>query len=498
MDSSPHSNSAQLVDAGKKEFHDQNFKCAVDTLTKAIELDPSASEAFYFRALAKLNLSGVGYEQRQFGDFIDMRSSALDDLTECIRLNPAHTDAYILRSDLFIGTNYQFPKAIEDLQVVLRLVPNSLPALLKLAAIYQHPMAQDLAQALAFISRAASVDPSNESVINMRLRLNRSLGNTREAIEDLGVLIAKVPTEAKLFVDRSELREQLYDCQGAIADLNSACQISDEWKLVRSQFYILHRQFDLAEKDLFDEAKNGAPNFRHFPHMKLCTIYMGLGQLDKAMQQVNTLLELGPDTMLNSYYSIRAKIYLKLGDAAKALEDCNRVVAMIDEEGAKSSWGVDKSMKASALIKRGAIYSHCKDRTSAHNDFDEAYKLISSAQDYESFGKLGETLMSIGNYQGAVGMFSEIIKAVPNSDKAYFRRGTAHTNLGQNDKAIQDFSECIQLNPNHVEALNARAALYEMKGRNDLAAVDRNAVSDPNLQLHVLPDEFDEWKLFHG
>lgn len=505
MNLSAPSNSNELVEAGKRELYTQNPKSAVASLTKAIDLNPTLFEAFYFRALAKQILRQLAQQQGQFEEVLTLQANAFDDVSECIRLNPDYVDAYLLRSDLYIGFNYQFDNAKDDLRMALNLVPNSVTALLKLAQIFLHPFAQDSQEALRLVSRAISIDPSNDSAIRMRFQLHKNLGQRKEAVEDLGLLIAKDPTNATLYCDRAELREQLHECQGALADLDRACQISDEWKMYRGQFHMLHRQFDLAEKDLLQAIETMEPQFRHMPIMRLTAMYVGLRKFDKALKLVNALLELGPETMMSSYYSVRSHILLELGDDGNALADCNRVLTGVEEEARMGSWGSDnlennlsyKADKAKALIKRGAIYSRKQEKALANKDFDAAFKLISSPHDYESIGRLGETLMSIGNYQASAQMFSDIIKANPNSDKAFFHRGTAYMKTNMSDNAIQDFSECIRLNPQHADALNARAALYDLKGRKDLAAADRKIASDPDLQFHFLPEEFDEWKLFH-
>lgn len=500
-------NANELVDAGKQELDNQNPKCAVDSLTKAIELNPTLFEAFYLRALAKQILRQFAHEQRQFDDVLTLQSNAFDDVSECIRLNPNYAEAYLLRSDLYLGFNYQFDKAIDDLRMALDLVPNSVTALLKLAQIHSHPfVGQNFPEALRLVSRAVNIDPANDAAILMRFQLHKNLGQINGAIEDIGLLIAKDPANATLYYDRAELREVLQDCKGAFADLDSACQLSDEWRMFRGQTYMKHRRFDLAEKDLLYAVETAESTWRHFPLMILTAMYAGLQQFDKALDKINTLLELGPDTMINPYLSARSYVYLKLGDSDKALADCNRVLAGVEEEARRFTFGGDNNLddnityktdKARALIKRGAVYWHKQSRVLAQSDFEAAYKLLSPPKDYETLGRLAETLISTGDYQSAVQMFCEIIEANPNSDKALFQRGTAYAKVNMSDRAIQDLSECTRLNPRHFEALNALAELYELKGRRDLAATAQKAASDPGLQVHFLPDDFDEQRLFH-
>lgn len=496
-------NAKAILESGKLELSEQNFKCAVDSLTKAIELDGSLFEAFYYRALAKIHIYKLQQEQRQFDGLIELHKSAFDDVSESIRLNPTHLDAYLLRSDLFVGFNMQFDKAIEDLQSALKVAPDSVVALLKLAGIFCHPFSQRHSEALTLVHRAASIDPSNESAVRMKFQLHKGFGQTAEAIEDIGFLIAKEPGKASLYVDRAELHEKLHECDAALADLNSACQISDEWKLLRSEHHMLHRQFDLAEKDLLHRVGIGDSSWHHFPHMKLATLYVGCERYDKALEQLDTLLQLGPESMTTNYFLTRSFIHLRLGNTEQALRDCEEALSLIESEGKNNSWGgIENNLSyqkdmALALINRGAIW-YKQDRKLAKNDFDGAYRVMSSEKDKGVIGKLGETFLSTGDYQSAERMFSEIIIANPKCERAYWQRGKAYLKQNEMDKAVADFSKCIQLQPNHIHALIARAEVYELQRKDALAALDRKTASEASARTHSLPEEFSEWALFHG
>ncbi len=499
-------NGKELFESGMRDYGAQNFEAALESFTKAIEFDANLCEAFYYRALSKTHIYQLGRDQHQFGELIELLKSSLDDVSEAMRLNPAYVDAYLLRSDLFITFNMQFDNAADHLQTVLKMAPNSVPALMKLAGIFSHPFFKRHSEALSLVRRAAAVDPSNETVISMQYQLNRSLGHKKEALVDLAFLIAKNPDNATHYVDRAELLEQLQECETALDNWNHACQISDEWRLLRSEFHMLHQRYELAEKDLLHIAGSGDPHFQHFPHMKLTTLYVGLERFDKALEQVDTLLKLGPATMMTSYFLVRSFIHLRLGNSEMALQDGNQALSRIEEEEVQLSdmfGGIENNLtfqqnKARALINRGAVYWHKEDRKLAVHDFEGAYNVLSSPKVNGAIGKLGETFMSIEDYQSAERIFSEVIMANPESERAYFQRGKALMKLKMFDKAIADLSKCIQLQPNHADALNARAEVYELQHQDALAGADRRIAAEASAQNHSLPEKFNEWALFHG
>jgi len=94
-----------LREKGAKE--DENFK-AIDDYTRAIELDPKDTKAYYNRGLAYSNL-------RQY-------QKAIDDYTRTIELDPKLAIAYYNRGTVYDELR-QYQKAIDDYTRTIELDP---------------------------------------------------------------------------------------------------------------------------------------------------------------------------------------------------------------------------------------------------------------------------------------------------------------------------------------------------------------------------------------
>lgn len=77
-----------------------------------------------------------------------------------------------------------------------------------------------------------------------------------------------------------------------------------------------------------------------------------------------------------------------------------------------------------------------------------------------------------GNYQGAIHIFTEIIKIDPQEIEAYYNRGIAYEKLNENQKAIADFNAVTNLNPNYGEAYVSRSQIYLKLSQKEAAILD--------------------------
>lgn len=78
----------------------------------------------------------------------------------------------------------------------------------------------------------------------------------------------------------------------------------------------------------------------------------------------------------------------------------------------------------------------------------------------------------LGDYQGAIEDFTEVIRLYPNSAEAYYNRGIAYTKLGNYQAAIADYNQAISFNPNLAEVYVDRAKVYSHLGNSSEALKD--------------------------
>ena len=83
----------------------------------------------------------------------------------------------------------------------------------------------------------------------------------------------------------------------------------------------------------------------------------------------------------------------------------------------------------------------------------------------------GNVKYYIGDYEGAIEDYGEVIRLNPGCAEAYVNRGLAKANLRDYESAIGDYDKAIQLKPNFAEAYvnccNAKYRLGDSKGAAD-------------------------------
>lgn len=454
---------------------------------------PADPEVSFLLASAKHKLSTSAYDQRAYELFAELLSSALDDVAHAIKLAPNFADAYLLRSELYCAKNLHF-EAIDDLKEALQIAPGTTLVLLKLAQLYcQVGQLEDSERVLDL---ATEFPPSCAEIARMRLELNSRLGRSRECILDLDFLISNMAGPAELYFDRAKLHHEMNNCAAALADINSACALSDEWKVLRSEFHLLHYQFDLAEKDLLEVSEGDDSYCNLTAKSKLVGLYAGLGRFDKALELVNRMVEDAPPSFLTQCLVARTFICQQLGQTDRALKDCNHALGLIEESSGDRDASVSnirlRGDTASVLTRRGAVYAKMQSLEAAESDFRRAYELALSAHEYEALGKLGESVMESGLWHFALEIFSRIIDAIPESDKAYMGRARTFESIGKVDEAIRDYSACLSLNPARYSQVKRLSSI----DLSDVVPASSNLVVSSS---HLSPEQFeafDEARLF--
>ena len=84
----------------------------------------------------------------------------------------------------------------------------------------------------------------------------------------------------------------------------------------------------------------------------------------------------------------------------------------------------------------------------------------------------GLALMNAGNYDGAIGKFTDHLKSRPDDPYAYNDRGIAYRSKDDFKHAIADFSEALRLKPEWWFAYYNRGTCYHAEGKEDAAIAD--------------------------
>lgn len=98
------------VDLGRDYYAKGQFKDAIAEFNKAIKINPSDVDAYYYRGCT--HFAAENYKK------------ALSDFNKAVKIDPTYVNAYINRGYYYHLKN-QYPKAIADFKKALELNPNS-------------------------------------------------------------------------------------------------------------------------------------------------------------------------------------------------------------------------------------------------------------------------------------------------------------------------------------------------------------------------------------
>lgn len=141
----------------------------------------------------------------------------------------------------------------------------------------------------------------------------------------------------------------------------------------------------------------------------------------------------------------RARLYLAMGDTAKASADIDRALDL------------NKNNVNAYVMRADIAINSAKDYARARNDMDEAIKLQPHFSGY--FVNRAFLRYQLDDYFGAMADFDYAIQLDPSSVPALFNRGLLRAEVNDNNKAIDDFTRVLALDPDNYKAMYNRALL---------------------------------------
>jgi len=156
-------------------------------------------------------------------------------------------------------------------------------------------------------------------------------------------------------------------------------------------------------------------------YVRLFSIFVGIGEFEKAIGACNQALKLNPN--FTEVYIDRGLSYAKLNQYGKAIEDFDKAIAL-------------NSDYTTAYYNRGNAYAE------------------------------------LNQYKRAIKDFDKTIALSPNYANAYTNRGAAYHKLNKYGWALEDYRKAIALNPMYAVAYRNRGITYSKIGRYEESAWD--------------------------
>ena len=152
---------------GLENFQKGLYDQAITDFTKALGVDPSMAESFFYRARA--------YEKQEKYD------QAIADYTRCIELNPRALTSYINRGYIYQRMKL-YDQAINDFTKAIEMEPKMAPIYTDRARIYFLRRLYD--QAIADCTKALELLPTMDIAYHIRADSYNSKGMKQEAMAD--------------------------------------------------------------------------------------------------------------------------------------------------------------------------------------------------------------------------------------------------------------------------------------------------------------------------
>jgi tetratricopeptide (TPR) repeat protein len=188
-------------------------------------------------------------------------------------------------------------------------------------------------------------------------------------------------------------------------------------------------------------------------HFQLGNAFADCRDYRNAIEEYQTALKIKPDlaeATLNMAYA-----YCNTGQNSEAV-DCFQRFLKINPDSAKVPLVQTQMLTAAA--------ADCLERQRAY----DAKKLLEHAiqispQDFHAHFKLGRALDELGDTQGAIGQYEEVLRIQPSHSAAVFNIAGCYQSMGMPDQAIIWFQRYLKRNPNAPDAVTVTNMINKLK-----------------------------------
>ncbi|MCD9188224.1 MAG: tetratricopeptide repeat protein [Pyrinomonadaceae bacterium] len=430
------------------------------TLAKTVQKTPDISAADSAKAAEFVK------QGKAFWKEFEIRP-AIDSFTKAIEINPNHLEALTERGVIYFLIN-EDKNAASDLDRVLKIEPNNLKALhfrgLALTDIAidtkdelnDRNTAGDIAQkALADFNKAIDLEPNNLNYYNGRGKLILAFGFYKEAVSDFEKSISIEPNE--MAYTQLGLAKYYLDDKSAIGEINKAIKLAPTFAEAYYTRATINRDEGRYKEAIldFDEAiKHNQYNAKYYNtrgmlYFRLQDGYQAVADFTRAIKEKNDYA---------MPYFNRAMTYKRLPYSVSDNDDDD---------------AIDK-----IRLQRQKMLEDLDSAIRYKTNFDAAYVERGLINSTDMRNKLTPDAETISRLKFALADFENAIKYNPKNAEAYNGRASCHDRLGKKDAALADYTKAIQLDPTLATAYMGRMAIYCEMGKKELSIADEKKVKE--------------------
>ncbi len=362
---------------GRQMLEEGRYSLAIHNLNVLIRLDPTCFEAYFFRGIAKYNLSDFVGAELDFDRTLEINplytaayhyraitlsrsgkyDQALKDLEEAVELRPGYNGLYFSRGVTYL-LSQQFEKAISDFNVFIAREPRQGDAYLNRGACYL--FVGDTLKALSDYDKAITLNYFEPEGYIRRARVHYLRHDLSLALEDLNKAVSLDSTNTFAYFNRGLVRYDSKDFNGALEDLDEVLELEPtnsltlyNRALIRAQTGAYNQALEDLDRVLEINPKNVLAYFNR------ASVFIELGRYTDAEYDYTKAIELYPD--FAKAYMNRSFVRHKLGKTALAKSDYDVAAAKVNEYRSSQMTGsadfADTTKKYNSLLSLDADFA---------------------------------------------------------------------------------------------------------------------------------------------
>ncbi len=431
-----------------KEIREHQFERAADNFRKLVEFDRSDSQ--FYRQLA-MNLLRAGK--------IDETFKVLE---ESLHHFPTNPELNMMMGDILDGRE-EYERALTHYQRVIQSEPGSARAFLLSGTIYERLKKHDLAADM--YQQVVQVEPANPLGYHYLARMNILSGKLEEAKNHLGQTLELRPNLLRTREFLAWVWEKLGNATEAAREYKILLKLDPLNKKIHERITGMRdsmtpvdvgtSQYRLAAEDLLDKPK---------VHMRIGAVYYEQAVYLKALDEFQ-LIRARKQT--KEVLMVLGRVYEILGRVDKAIEEMDILLELEPES-------------VNLMIYSARFYS-------MNEQPEETIRLLEKAITLEPkndtlYHSLALAYMSVDKLDEAIIKIEKAISLNEQKDSYYFELGALLERTGRFERAIHNMKRSIELNPMHSNAHNFLGYMYAIQGK----SLDK-AIGHLNKALSIQP-----------
>jgi len=431
---------------GRELHHKGEYRKSIQTMEKALALDPEFAMAYRSMAVSYSNLMMFSEEEKYLQKAFELKDRLSD------------RERYLIEAEYYRGSDLTYDKAIEAYTKHLNLYPDDSIANTNLGILYMSTEQWDKAIA-SFDVQIQYKDESFFPYINI-CEAYRAKGMYQTARKLLEGYIQNVRESD---VIRLELATNFFlqeEYKLALAELDKAFSLNPNNKwifLTRGNVYFCLEDFEKAEEEYSKILETDEFGYHLYARIVLGTLNLLQGKLESGQQHYQQGLKLA-ETLGDNWWRICFHIWmsyshLRSGRPAEVLKECDIALKIAPDSDDDLRW------QRRALYYRGRAYLALHSVEEAQNAANDIRELIEKGANKKEIRYyhhlLGLIELERKNYSSAIANFKEAISLLPyelglepfTSDQAVFAGplALAYYDSGDKEKAREEYEKILTL-----------------------------------------------------